>query len=275
MWKQYPNIPEMNEEVAVKTLPISYKKSRSHVDDFKREIMSTVKFDSPRVIQVKGISIDPNSVGLMMVMEYLPLGALNSYLRKNPQLQLETLYRFSKQVAEGMHYLEEQKVVHRDLAARNILVVTSDTEDSDKDLVKISDFGLARVMTGNPQTMYYRQKTDTPNPIIWHCPEGIEDKKYTSKGDVWGYGVLLWEIFSYGSQPRYIYKNNEVPCLNVIDFIKKGLRLQKPQQCPDKVYKMMLECWNIKQQERPTFKEITDEILHIWFDEEHHSVKFT
>ncbi|XP_070534939.1 tyrosine-protein kinase JAK2-like [Ptychodera flava] len=254
--KRYPNIPEKNEEVAVKLLPKPLANNKSHTEEFMQEIRRTAELDCERVVKVKGICQD-KVLGLMMVMEYLPKGALNSHLNKHKKLNIKILCTYSLQVAEGMKYLASKQVVHRDLAARNILVATMDS-------VKISDFGLARHMKGGSNSsLYYRQKSHQENPILWHAPESISNKKYDSKGDVWGYGVLLWEIFTYGERPRYINKGNEVKFERLLHDLYQGLRLSQPTHCEDNVYEIMKKCWNWEPKDRPDFSELEGEFQSI------------
>ncbi|XP_077989704.1 tyrosine-protein kinase JAK2-like [Glandiceps talaboti] len=249
-WKKYPNIPEKDEIVAVKKLPISLSKSAAHVEDFRKEIQRTSKLDCDWVVKVKGICQE-EVLGLMMIMEFLPKGSLNSYLKKNVHLSMKILCLYAQQIAKGMEYLEKEHVVHRDLAARNILVASSER-------VKISDFGLARVMNvGSQNQQYYRQRSNQHNPILWHSPESMAHSKFTSKGDVWGYAVLLWEIFTFGDRPKYYYHDGaEIKLENLYYHLKKGGRLSKPLKCPQNVYDIMRQCWEWEDTNRPTFTEL-------------------
>jgi serine/threonine protein kinase len=122
-----------------------------------------------------------------------------------------------------MSYLEQRKVVHRDLAARNVLVGSSGLET-----VKLSDVGLSRTLATSD---YYRKKSDNKVPVKWMAPESIVDRVYTSASDVWSFGVLCWEVFSYGAAPYPGRNASDV----VVDLLA-GYRLPCPEACPAEVF---------------------------------------
>lgn len=147
-----------------------------------------------------------------------------------------------------MEYLSENHYVHRDLAARNCLV-------SKDMIVKISDFGLSRDMYSCD---YYRVQSKSLLPVRWMPPESILYGKFTTESDVWSYGVVLWEIYSYGVQPYYGYNNQEV-----INLIRSRKLLPCPDACPSYCYALMVECWAEQAIRRPNFSEIAHR-LKIW-----------
>ncbi|XP_072049188.1 tyrosine-protein kinase JAK2-like [Amphiura filiformis] len=166
---------------------------------FEEEIRHMSKCQHKNIVPVYGV-VETERNNLQMVMEFVKEGALNNYLRRkkdrNETVSDQTLFLFGQQICQGMAYLGETcHLVHRDLAARNILVA-SETE------VKITDFGLARDFT--PEKAYYRM-TGRHNilPIKWHSPESIKERKFSVQGDVWSFGVVLWEMFSHGESPNY------------------------------------------------------------------------
>ena len=115
----------------------------------------------------------------------------------------------------------------RDLAARNCLV-------GEKMTVKVADFGLARYME---RDMTYRAREGAKFPIKWTAPEGLVYNCFSIKSDVWAFGVLLWEIATYGATP---YPGVELQDVYVL--LEKGTRMEAPQGCPDAVYQLMLDC---------------------------------
>ncbi|XP_066474944.1 vascular endothelial growth factor receptor 1 [Tiliqua scincoides] len=154
-------------------------------------------------------------------------------------LIMEDLISYSFQVARGMEFLSSQKCIHRDLAARNVLL-------SENNVVKICDFGLARDIYKNPD---YVRKGDARLPLKWMAPESIFDKIYSTKSDVWSYGVLLWEIFSLGASPYPGIQIDE----DFFNKLKEGVRMKAPEFATTEIYQIMLDCWQGDPNERPIF----------------------
>lgn len=151
------------------------------------------------------------------------------------------LHSFALQIANGMQFLEDQQITHRDLAARNVLI-------DDRKTLKISDFGLSR------HGIYTNTKT-RKLPLRWLSIEAIRDNLYSSKSDVWAFGVVLWEIGTLGASPYPTLSNHEL-----IPFLLSGKRLEKPEICSDKVYELMLHCWHEDPLLRPSFSDIYDRL---------------
>ncbi|XP_033761103.1 tyrosine-protein kinase HTK16-like [Pecten maximus] len=203
-----------------------------------REAILMQDLDHSCIVKLYGICENP----FMLVEEFVAHGALCDYLEKHKdtgKIKVDpTLYLWASQIADGMHYLEDRKIVHRDLAARNILV------DS-KHQVKISDFGLSRAYE---EGQYYKASKGGRWPIKWYAPECVNYGKFTHHTDVWSYGVTLWEMFTFGDQPYGDKKGIEV-----IQFVEAGGRLERPANCPDLVYKKMRQCWEKEPKDRPSF----------------------
>jgi len=172
-------------------------------------------------------------------------GSLLDVLKKHKNLTAAQLLKMSIEASTALLYLEKEKIVHRDVAARNFLV--SKSGEGGDYTVKLGDFGMSRATAGE----IYSKKSGT-FPIRWCAPEVLDDGTYSSKSDVWAFGISLWEIFSGGKVPYGWMSNQEV-----YTDVPKGTRLPKPETCPDDVYLLMLDCWKLSPQDRPSFSNVT------------------
>lgn len=198
---------------------------------------------------------------LYVIVEFAPHGNLKDFLKKNRPLgdpdffghedpdrtilTQKDLISFAFQVARGMEYLASRRCIHRDLAARNVLV-------SDDYIMKIADFGLARDIQ---DTDYYRKNTNGRLPVKWMAPESLQEKFYDTQSDVWSYGVLLWEIMTFGEQPY-----PKVTADELYSYLIRGERMDRPPRCSLNIYMLMRQCWNFDAHARPTFTEIVENL---------------
>ncbi|XP_077559464.1 vascular endothelial growth factor receptor 1-like [Haemaphysalis longicornis] len=161
---------------------------------------------------------------------------------RDEALTTSDLLCFAFQCARGMEYLASRKLIHRDLAARNVLL-------SAENVVKICDFGLAKDCY---KYSNYVKKGDGLLPVKWTAIESIMDRVFTTKSDVWSYGVLLWEIFSLGGNPYPGAVIDE----SFYKRLKNGYRMEKPDYASDDVYEVMQSCWQAEPKERPDFSTL-------------------
>ncbi|XP_057319876.1 epidermal growth factor receptor isoform X1 [Microplitis mediator] len=210
--------------------------------EFLDEAYIMASVEHPNLLQLLAVCMTSQ---MMLVTQLMPLGCLLDFVRTyKDKIGSKPLLNWSTQIARGMAYLEERRLVHRDLAARNVLVQTSNC-------IKITDFGLAKLLDINEEQY---KAAGGKMPIKWLALECIQHRVFTHKSDVWAFGVTIWEVLTYGERP---YDN--VPARNVPELLEKGERLPQPAICSIDVYMIMVKCWMLDAESRPTFKELADE----------------
>ncbi|XP_033006016.1 ephrin type-B receptor 1 isoform X6 [Lacerta agilis] len=229
--------------VAIKTLKAGYSEKQRR--DFLSEASIMGQFDHPNIIRLEGVVTKSRPV--MIITEFMENGALDSFLRQNDgQFTVIQLVGMLRGIAAGMKYLAEMNYVHRDLAARNILV--------NSNLVcKVSDFGLSRYLQDDTSDPTYTSSLGGKIPVRWTAPEAIAYRKFTSASDVWSYGILMWEVMSFGERPYWDMSNQDV-----INAIEQDYRLPPPMDCPAALHQLMLDCWQKDRNTRPRFAEIVN-----------------
>uniref|UniRef100_A0A452UTW1 Tyrosine-protein kinase n=1 Tax=Ursus maritimus TaxID=29073 RepID=A0A452UTW1_URSMA len=211
------------EVVAVKKLQHS---TEEHLRDFEREIEILKSLQHDNIVKYKGVCYSAGRRNLRLIMEYLPYGSLRDYLQKHKErIDHKKLLQYTSQICKGMEYLGTKRYIHRDLATRNILV-------ENENRVKIGDFGLTKVLPQDKE--YYKVKEPGESPIFWYAPESLTESKFSVASDVWSFGVVLYELFTY------IEKSKSPPAVSMVLCI----------------YLIMTECWNNNVNQRPSFRDL-------------------
>ncbi|XP_039997295.1 tyrosine-protein kinase receptor TYRO3 isoform X2 [Xiphias gladius] len=240
----------VNIKVAVKTMRVGIH-SQEDLHEFLREAEIMKNFDHENVVTLLGVTLQrehdfPQPVPLV-ILPYMKHGDLHHFLiaQRYGDIPMfiphQCLLRFMIDIAAGMTYLSSQGFLHRDLAARNCML-------GDDLRVSVADFGLSKQMYSSN---YYRQKVAIRVPIKWLAMESLSESVYTTKSDVWSFGVTMWEIVSRGRMPYPGVHNHEL-----LDLLKSGHRLKPPEECDQKLYEVMQSCWDKEPNRRPGFREL-------------------
>uniref|UniRef100_A0A452HL88 Tyrosine-protein kinase Mer n=1 Tax=Gopherus agassizii TaxID=38772 RepID=A0A452HL88_9SAUR len=237
------------QKVAVKTMKLE-DFSQREIEEFLSEAACMKDFDHPNVIRLLGVCIELSSRQVpkpMVVLPFMKYGDLHSFLLRSRfetgtrVRNSATLLKFMVDIALGMEYLSTRQFLHRDLAARNCML-------RDDMTVCVADFGLSKkIYSGD----YYRQGRIAKMPVKWIAIESLADRVYTTKSDVWAFGVTMWEIATRGMTPYPGVQNHEI-----YDYLLHGHRLKQPEDCLDELYEVMYSCWRADPHERPAFPEL-------------------
>ncbi|XP_004648537.1 tyrosine-protein kinase receptor UFO isoform X2 [Octodon degus] len=241
-------------KVAVKTMKIAIC-TRSELEDFLSEAVCMKEFDHPNVMRLIGVCFQgseregfPAPVVILPFMKHGDLHSFLLYSRLGDQpvfLPTQMLVKFMTDIASGMEYLSTKRFIHRDLAARNCML-------NENMSVCVADFGLSKKIYNGD---YYRQGRIAKMPVKWIAIESLADRVYTSKSDVWSFGVTMWEIATRGQTPYPGVENSEI-----YDYLRQGNRLKQPVDCLDGLYVLMSRCWELNPRDRPTFTELREDL---------------
>ncbi|XP_060754450.1 receptor tyrosine-protein kinase erbB-4-like [Neoarius graeffei] len=222
---------------------------------FMDMVLLMSSMDHPYVLRLLGVCMSPN---MQLVTQLMPHGCLLDYIHEHKDnIGSQLLLNWCVQIAKGMMYLEERRLVHRNLAAHNILVKSPNH-------IKITDFGLAHLLDADEKQ--YNAEGNKVS-IKWMALECIQYRKFTHQSDVWSYGVTIWELMTFGGKPYDGLPDHEIP-----DILEKGERLPQPPICTIDVYIVMVKCWMIDADSRPRFKELAAEFCRMARDPQRYLV---
>ncbi|XP_029370417.1 receptor tyrosine-protein kinase erbB-4 [Echeneis naucrates] len=223
--------------------------------EFMDEALIMASMEHPHLVRLLGVCLSPT---IQLVTQLMPHGCLLDYVHEHQDnIGSQLLLNWCVQIAKGMMYLEERRLVHRDLAARNVLVKSPNH-------IKITDFGLARLLDADEKEY---NADGGKMPIKWMALECIHYRKFTHQSDVWSYGVTIWELMTFGGKPYDGIPTREIP-----DILEKGERLPQPPICTIDVYMVMVKCWMIDADSRPKFKELAAEFCRMARDPQRYLV---
>ncbi|XP_078517174.1 tyrosine-protein kinase receptor UFO [Lissotriton helveticus] len=244
-------------KVAVKTMKIAIC-TRTEMEDFLSEAVCMKEFDHPNVMRLIGVCLQntenegyPSPVVLLPFMKHGDLHSFLLYSRLGDcplYFPTQMLVKFMTDIASGMEYLSSRNFIHRDLAARNCML-------NENMNVCVADFGLSKKIYNGD---YYRQGRISKMPVKWIAIESLADRVYTTKSDVWSFGVTMWEIATRGQTPYPGVENSEI-----YDYLRQGNRLKQPPDCLDGLYELMCSCWMLNSKDRPSFEVIHWELQKI------------
>ncbi|KAG6928343.1 EPH receptor A10 [Chelydra serpentina] len=223
--------------VAIQTLRAGCSEKQKRT--FLAEASTMGQFDHSNIIRLEGVITRGNT--MVTVMEYMGNGVLDSFLRKHEgQFPAAQLTGMLHGIASGMKYLTEMGYVHKSLAAHKVLV--------NSNLVcKIS--GFRQSQEDKTETIFTTMSGKSL--VLWSAPEAIQYRRFSSASDVWSFGIVMWEVMSYGERPYWDMSNQDV-----IKAIEDGFRLPPPMNCQPPLHQLMLDCWQKERNERPKFSHI-------------------
>ncbi|KAK9990072.1 hypothetical protein SO802_025057 [Lithocarpus litseifolius] len=232
-----------SQEVAIKIL----KPERVNADmlrEFSQEVYIMRKVRHKNVVQFIGACTQPPN--LCIVTEFMSRGSVYDFLHKHRGVfKLPSLLKVAIDVSKGMNYLHQNNIIHRDLKTANLLM-------DENEIVKVADFGVARVQT---QSGVMTAETGT---YRWMAPEVIEHKAYDHKADVFSFGIVLWELLT-GELPYSLL----TPLQAAVGVVQKGIRPTIPKNTCPRLAELLERCWQQDAAQRPNFSEIIEILQQI------------
>ncbi|KAH8263582.1 hypothetical protein KR044_010855, partial [Drosophila immigrans] len=227
--------------------------------DFLAEAEAMKKFNHKNIIKLLGVCLQNEPI--YTIMQFMLYGDLKTYLlarrsmvnekiSDESDISAKRLTMYAMDVARGLAYLAEQKYVHRDIACRNCLV-------NSQRVIKIGDFGMARPTFESDYYCYNRKGVRKLFPVRWMPPETLSLGVFTSASDIWSFGVVLYEMITFGSIPYGDLTNNQV-----LDHVRNGNSPQIPSGVKPPLEGLLKACWSQEATKRPTALDIVDYIAN-------------
>ncbi|KAH9518962.1 hypothetical protein Btru_008795, partial [Bulinus truncatus] len=234
-------------DVAVKTL-LACRSEAEALQQFLQDVAMVRDLSHPHLLRVVGAVVSASDDPIV-VMPFMATEDLGSYVREPAKtLSLTDLLVYCNQIADAMAYLEHLRIIHRNLAARNCIIIEEDGKPAS---IKLTDYVVTSSLFSHN---FYLAEDGTVSELVrWMAPETIAEFAFTSKSDVWSFGIVMWEVLTRGVEP---YPNTSPK--EVTLQIKEGKRLPKPKSCPENIYQLLLSCWTSAPSDRPTFVNILE-----------------
>uniref|UniRef100_A0A8C2YED2 Ephrin type-A receptor 10 n=1 Tax=Coturnix japonica TaxID=93934 RepID=A0A8C2YED2_COTJA len=236
-WLKLPSKREL--PVAIQTLRAGCSAKQQRC--FLAKACTMGQFDHANVIRLEGVITRGNT--MMIVMEYMGNGVLDSFLRKHEgQLTASQLLSMLQGIAAGMKYLAEMGYIHKNLAAHKVLVNSS---------LACKITGFRRLQEDKMETIF--STMHGKSLVLWSAPEAIQYHHFSPASDVWSFGIVMWEVMSYGERPYWDMSHQDV-----MKAVEDGFRLPAPAHCQPPLHQLMLDCWQKERSQRPKFSHIHD-----------------
>eukprot|EP00730_Choanoeca_flexa_P017682 TRINITY_DN8547_c0_g1_i2.p1 TRINITY_DN8547_c0_g1~~TRINITY_DN8547_c0_g1_i2.p1 ORF type:complete len:1147 (+),score=180.38 TRINITY_DN8547_c0_g1_i2:51-3491(+) len=231
------------QHVAVKRIHPSAQMTEQETFIYEARLLAMLEHEN--IIRIVGVQCETKPI--LILTELMSRGDLLTVLRdiKEGFFTEQELLHTCSCIADALAYLERRNIVHRDIACRNVLVSGHRLKK-----VCLNDFGMSRILGGGSE--YYNKTSEEAVPIKWLALEAIEKRHYTHASDAWAWAVFVWEVFSYGTAPWAAYT-----AVEAVLAISKGERLPRPAPCPEELYELMLACWDLDPDFRPSFRDVS------------------
>ncbi|XP_041349997.1 plexin-A4-like isoform X2 [Gigantopelta aegis] len=240
-------------QVALKTLNCNNTEAEA-MQTFLQDTAMLKNLQNKHILSVVGVCITTSEEPII-IMPFMATEDLKSYIREpSKEITVMELLDFGRQVAEGMVYLAEAKVVHRNLSARNCIVMEDGT-------VHLTDYGITSSLFS--REFYFSAESTVKDLYKWMSIETLDNFEFSTQSDVWSFGIVLWELMTRGVTPY-----PDVDSGDLKSYLQSGKRMRKPKQCPEDIYRLMTQCWMETPGDRPTFQKSLEELIRFTQTEE-------